>query len=188
MKTIRTFLTIGGLVAAVLFPVATFAQTVPSDQPGVNAPRNGRGMMRGFDNLNLSPDQQQKIQALIAQYRQAHPHGSTPDPAARKALRDQIYAVLTPAQQSQLRANMQASRSGDFSGRFMARLANLNLSDDQKSRIQGLVSQFQAAHPAGSAPDRNAMRQLRDQINAVLTPQQQQQLQQQSRNPQNPGG
>jgi len=187
LNTIRTFLTIGAVIASLAMPVATFAQNTPTDQPGAAAPRNGGGVMRALDNLNLSADQRQKIDALIAQYRQAHPRGSTPDPAARKALRDQIFAILTPAQQAQLRANMQAAGSGDLTSRMMARLAPLNLSDDQKSRIQGLVSQFQAAHPAGSPPDRTAMQQLRDQINAVLTPQQQQQLQQ-MRNQERPGG
>ena len=187
MNTIRTFLTVGGMIVALALPAATLAQTTPADQPGVSAPQNGRGMMHAYDNLNLTPDQRQRIDALVAQYRQAHPRGSTPDPAARKALRDQINSILTPSQQAQLRANMQAARSGDFTGRMMARFAQLNLSDDQKSRIQGLISQFQASHPAGSPPDRQAMQQLRDQINAVLTPQQQQQLQQMRPQGQNRG-
>ena len=188
MNTIRTFLTIGAVVAALAMPVATLAQNAPPDQPGTAGPRYGGGAMRALDNLNLTPDQRQKIDALMAQYRQAHPRGSTPDPAARKALRDQIFSILTPAQQAQLRANMQAAAGGDFTGRMMARLAPLNLSDDQKARIQSLVSQFQATHPAGSPPDRTAMQQLRNQINAVLTPQQQQQLQQmRTQGGQNPG-
>jgi len=176
LKTIRAFLAISGFIAAAIVPATAIAQTFPAGQPGVASPQGG-GMTRMYDSLNLSADQRQKIDALIAQYRQAHPRGSTPDPAARKALRDQIYSILTPAQQSQLRANMQA-RSGDITGRMMARLAPLNLSDDQKNRIQSLISTFQQAHPAGSPPDRQAMQQLHEQINAVLTPQQQQQLQQ----------
>ncbi|MBV9277197.1 MAG: hypothetical protein JOZ97_03075 [Candidatus Eremiobacteraeota bacterium] len=186
MNTIRTFLSIGGLIVALALPAATLAQTTPSDQPGLGAPQRG-GMMRAYDNLNLTPDQRQKIDALITQYRQAHPRGSTPDPNARKALRDQIFAILTPAQQAQLQANMAAARNGDFSGRMMARFAQLSLSDDQKNRIQSLISQFRASHPAGSPPDRQAMQQLRDQINAVLTPQQQQQLQQMRSQDQNRG-
>ncbi|HEV7179892.1 MAG TPA: hypothetical protein VGN11_08470, partial [Candidatus Baltobacteraceae bacterium] len=47
---------------------------------------------------------------------------------------------------------------------------------DQKSKIEALTAQFRAAHPAGSARDPQAMATLRQQINAVLTPQQQQQL------------
>ena len=177
MNTIRTFLTAGAFIAAIALPTATLAQTATSDQPSVNAQQGRGGMSHLYDNLNLTSDQRQKIDALIAQYRQAHPHGSTPDPAARKALRDQIFAILTPTQQNQLRSGMQA-RGSDPIGRMMARFSQLNLSDDQKNRIQSLISQFRAAHPAGSPPDRAAMQQLRDQINAVLTPQQQQQLQQ----------
>jgi len=187
LNTIRTFLSVSGLIVALALPAATLAQTTPSDQPGVGAPQRGGGMMRAYDNLNLTPDQRQKIDTLIAQYRQAHPRGGTPDPNARKALRDQIFAILTPAQQAQLQANMAAARNADFSGRMMARFAQLNLSDDQKNRIQSLISQFRASHPAGSPPDRQAMQQLRDQINAVLTPQQQQQLEQMRPQDQNRG-
>ena len=57
-----------------------------------------------FKNLNLTQDQQSKIQTIMQQYRQAHPKGSTPDPNARKAMRDQIDAVLTPQQLDQLKA------------------------------------------------------------------------------------
>ncbi|MBV8726181.1 MAG: hypothetical protein JO233_00225 [Candidatus Eremiobacteraeota bacterium] len=173
------------MIALLTMPVATLAQTTPSEQPSAAGPQSGGGMMRAFDSLNLSPDQRQKIDALMSQYRQAHPRGSTPDPAARKALRDQIFSILTPAQQAQLRANIQA-RGGDPTSRMMSRFAQLNLSDDQKNRIQALIAQFQQAHPAGSSPDPQARQQLRDQINAVLTPQQQQQLQQ-MRNQEKPG-
>jgi Spy/CpxP family protein refolding chaperone len=66
--------------------------------------------MRMFKNLNLTQDQQSKIQTIMQQYRAAHPQGSTPDPAARKAMRDQIDAVLTPQQQDQLKAEREKTR------------------------------------------------------------------------------
>jgi Spy/CpxP family protein refolding chaperone len=75
----------------------------------------GFGFMREMRSLNLSAQQQSQIQQLMAQYRQAHPHGSTPDPQARKDLRTKVMAVLTPAQQQQLKAD-QAKRKAQFGG------------------------------------------------------------------------
>lgn len=177
MKSIRTFLIFGGLIAALAMPAASLAQTAPDQptQPGAGAPQRG-GMIRALAALNLTPDQKQKIDGLMAQFRQAHAQGSAPDPAARKTLHDQIFAVLTPDQQAQLNASLQASR-GNQADRMMNRFAALNLSDDQKTRIQNLIAQFRQAHPPGSARDPQAMQALRAQINAILTPQQQQQLQ-----------
>jgi len=75
--------------------------------------------MRALRDLNLSAQQQAQIQQLVQQYRQAHPRGSNPDPQARKDLRTKIMAVLTPAQQAQLKAEMKKRRSesGDRDGR-----------------------------------------------------------------------
>lgn len=53
--------------------------------------------------LNLSGDQQQRIQTLIQQYSQAHPEGSARDPSSSKELRRQIMGVLSSDQQNQLR-------------------------------------------------------------------------------------
>jgi len=62
-------------------------------------------MMHRFDDLNLSDQQKQQIQTLMQNYRQAHPRGSAPDPDARKQLRDQVDAILTPDQRAQLKAD-----------------------------------------------------------------------------------
>ena len=58
-------------------------------------------------------------------------------------------------------------------------LSNLNLSSQQHSQIQGLLDQYAQSHPAGSQFDRPAVRNLRNQIFAVLTADQQAQLRQQ---------
>ncbi len=52
--------------------------------------------------LDLSQQQQNQIKTLVTNYKQAHPKGSQPDDAARKQLRDQVLAVLTPAQRTKL--------------------------------------------------------------------------------------
>ncbi len=65
------------------------------------------------------------------------------------------------------------SQHGD---RMMRRFSDLNLSDQQKSQIKSLMESYRQAHPKGSAPDPDSRKQLREQINAVLTPDQQAQL------------
>ena len=199
MKSIRTFLVPAGMLVALALPSASLAQVNAPQQPpaGVQqAARHHGGFMRAIQGLNLSADQQSKITALMTAYHQAHPKGSPRDPQAAKALHDQVMAVLTPAQQAQLQANMQAMRAnarqggeqGEASegpqggGRMMQRFAALNLSDQQKTQIQNLIAQFRQAHPQGSPRDPQAMQTLRSQINAVLTPAQQQQLQQMENN------
>ncbi len=67
--------------------------------------------MRMFRNLNLSTAQQQQIKTLFQQFRAAHPRGSMPDKASRRALHQQIMAVLTPQQRAQLKAERQKMRA-----------------------------------------------------------------------------
>jgi Spy/CpxP family protein refolding chaperone len=86
-------------------PVAPSAQ--PSGQPGSH---HHHGMSAMLRNLNLSQQQQDQIKTLITSYKQAHPEGSQPDPAARKQLKDQILAVLTPDQRAKLEAEKQTWR------------------------------------------------------------------------------
>jgi hypothetical protein len=59
------------------------------------------------------------------------------------------------------------------------RLAGINLSTQQQQQVQHLLDQFAAQHPAGSPRDKSGIHVLRDQIFAVLNPQQQAQLHQQ---------
>ena len=53
---------------------------------------------------------------------------------------------------------------------------DLNLTQDQQTKIKSIMQQFRQAHPPGSAPDPQARQQMRQQIDAILTPQQQDQL------------
>lgn len=201
MKPMRTFLIPAAMIAALALPAVSLAQTAPNAPPsqGQTGHSHRGGFMHAMKNLNLSADQKSRIDALMTAYHQAHPKGSAHDPAAMKALHDQVLAILTPAQQTQLKANMTAmrQRTGETAGangqdnddhagtpgagnpgdRMMQRFASLNLSDSQKTQIQNLVAQFRQAHPQGSPRDPQAMKTLHDQINAVLTPQQQQQMQ-----------
>ena len=64
-------------------------------------------MMWMVQTLGLSQQQQGQIKTLMANYKQAHPKGSQPDPAARAQLRNQILAVLTPEQRAKFEQERQ---------------------------------------------------------------------------------
>ena len=110
-------------MAAVIVPSVGLAQqTQPQPdaqvQPQSAAPlqaarvRRHRGFfMQALRSVGLSDQQKTQIQQLVAQYRQAHPAGSARDPQARKQLRDQILGVLTPQQQTELKAKLAQLRA-----------------------------------------------------------------------------
>jgi hypothetical protein len=111
-------LTIVALAAALASPVAATAQQAqqpPGTQQGQarTTPSEAKithRWMKRLGNLNLSSDQQQRVQSLINQYSQAHPEGSPRDPSAARALRQQIMGVLSADQQNQYRQQVQAHR------------------------------------------------------------------------------
>ncbi len=75
----------------------------------------------------------------------------------------QPAAVVTPAP---------GQRQGHRHAGFMAAMRGISLSDQQKAQIKQLMTQYRQAHPKGSSPDRQARRQLHEQVLGVLTPQQ----------------
>lgn len=194
-------------VLIALLSLSLWAQTAPPPpNPGGPAgPRFGRrgpgmGPMAGLRNLNLSPDQKTKVDALMQQQHQQmqalHDNTSlTPDQRRQQAqdLRKnalaQLNSILTPEQQQQLK-QMRGRARGFGRGFEMGRMAGrLNLTPEQKAQLQPIFeqhrSQLQALRDNTSlTPEqrRTQMEQLRKdmqtQINAVLTPEQQQQMQQ----------
>jgi Spy/CpxP family protein refolding chaperone len=113
MKTPSLLLT-AALALSIAAPLAAFAQQAPpadAPSPGAHMHHHGYGFMHGMHGVNLSDQQKTQIHQLVQQYRQSHPEGSQPDPAARKQLRTQIMNVLTPAQQAQVKANMEKMRA-----------------------------------------------------------------------------
>ena len=104
----------GALALAMGLPIAGCAQQTPAQAP-VSSPagehHHHNGMMRMLRGVNLTPQQKTQLQNMMQQYHQSHPKGSAPDPAARKALHQQMMNVLTPAQQAQVKQNMQQMRS-----------------------------------------------------------------------------
>ena len=112
MMSFRNVLLTAAAAASFAIPLAAPAQQAPAQQvaaPAVRAHRH-RGLMRRLRALDLSPAQQQRITALVQAYREAHPKGSPRDPRARKQLRRDVLAVLTPEQRERLRASEETAR------------------------------------------------------------------------------
>lgn len=109
MFTFRSLLVPAALATALAVPAVSFAQVQPA--PAQTGGQRHRSGFRFLKDLNLSPQQQAQIEQIRDQFRQAHPQGSARDPQAMKDMRDKIMAVLTPAQQAQLKADMEKRRA-----------------------------------------------------------------------------
>jgi len=104
----------GALAVALVAPLGAYAQQ--GQAPAY--PRHARAMpsearlqqhwARRFGNLNLSQDQQQRIQSMIHQYSQAHPEGTAPDREANREFRRQLMSQLSDDQRNQYRQQMRA--------------------------------------------------------------------------------
>jgi Spy/CpxP family protein refolding chaperone len=131
------------------------------------APRNPFSANGPFANLDLTADQQKQIASILSD---AQSKNLSPS-----QVQSQINAVLTPTQQQQLQTDVQALQARHHHGAGHGdqsqtnSLANqLGLSSDQETQIQQLV---QSAQKNGTSSS-----DLLSQINAVLTPDQQNQL------------
>ena len=86
-----TLLAAGAFALVLAMPLGVYAQQGPppaSQAYGRTMPSESKLQHRWakrFGNLNLSGDQQQRIQSLIHQYSQAHPQGSPRDRDAERA-------------------------------------------------------------------------------------------------------
>jgi Spy/CpxP family protein refolding chaperone len=109
-------LAVGALAVALLAPVGAYAQQgqPPAQGYGHGVPSEARLQQRWarrFRNLNLSGDQQQRIQSMIHDYSQQHPEGSQPDRGSSRAFRRQIMGQLTPDQRNAYQQQMRAHRA-----------------------------------------------------------------------------
>jgi periplasmic protein CpxP/Spy len=111
----------------------------------------------------LTTEQRQKFQQIETQHQVRHQTGESMNltvdqklklKAIRQANQQQFQAILTPAQQAQLKED----RGGE-KGRYMARLDKLNLTSDQKAKMEQLKATG------------------RSQMEAILTPEQRQKAQ-----------
>ncbi|HEY1868609.1 MAG TPA: hypothetical protein VGG70_09965 [Candidatus Cybelea sp.] len=106
----------GVIAAALAMPIGAYAQQ--SEPPATsshsqNMPSEGKLQQhwaRRMRKLNLSGDQQQRIQSIIHQYAQSHPEGSPRGRGSMRELRQQVMGTLTSDQQNQLREMMRQHR------------------------------------------------------------------------------
>ena len=183
--------------------------TPPAQTPPASAP-NGQHRMHGdpvamrlhmmSQKLNLTDDQKAKIQPILqSEFQQARTirqnQSLTPDQQKaqleqlRQTTRDQTKQLLTPEQVAQMGKGPEMGKGGPGGPRgpeggplaWMSK--NLNLTDDQKAKIQPILqSEFQQArtiHQNQSlTPDQQKaqLQQLRqttrDQVKQILTPEQ----------------
>ena len=112
-----TFFAVAAFVAMLAMPLGAYAQ---ANQPAAarssshtnpSPAKLQHRWTKRFGHLNLSGDQQQRVQSIINQYSQAHPQGSPRDPGSARELRHQLMGVLSSDQQNQFRQEMQARRA-----------------------------------------------------------------------------
>jgi Spy/CpxP family protein refolding chaperone len=186
------------LIPGLLVASMAMAQTAPAQR----GPR-GAGAERGFQQLNLSADQQSQVKQLMQYQRtqmQALRGNSSLTPEQRKdqvrQLREsnhqKMMALLSPEQQAQFKQLRQQRRgrvAAFQSGRRFQGMQALNLTEQQKDQMKPVFEssrqQMRALRQDTSlTPDqrREKIKQIREnqraQLNTILTPEQQQQLQQ----------
>ena len=114
--------------------------------------------LRPFANLNLTEDQRTQIRSI---FKTAKTDGST-----QAQIQQQIFAILTPTQQTTLQSDIAAqTTSSQGSGSASDPLSNLGLTSDQKSQIDTILENAQT--------NGTSQFDVLAQIDAVLTPTQQ---------------
>ncbi len=206
------------LVLVLFLSLVAFAQDTTQNPPPQNPPAGMRHMadpatrlQHMAQYLNLTDDQKAKIQPILqneAEQLKAirsdtsltadQRHAKVQE--IRKASRAQIEPILTPDQVAKLKASMKEAahhrgmrHGGMNAGGPLAWMSeNLNLTDDQKSKIQPLFTnqrtQVQAIRQDASLTDEQKHTKIAElrksthqQLMAILTPEQQQLMQQHMR-------
>lgn len=178
---------------AVVITVPTFAASSHHSQRQNVGYMAKNPMGRHLDSLNLTPEQKAKVQQLsnatkakmdavftpeqrqklseIKAQRQANkpawnltPEQKTKLQAIRQASREQIKTVLTPEQQAQLPAGSDKKR-GDFGGRGdrLARWDKLNLTADQKTKLEQIRATSRSQMDAVFTPEQRQQAKLRQE-------------------------
>ncbi|HLX26580.1 MAG TPA: hypothetical protein VKR05_06270, partial [Candidatus Cybelea sp.] len=136
----------GVLAAAVAMPIGAFAQQAqpPATRShSQSMPSEGRLQQhwaKRLHKLNLSNDQQQRMQSIIHDYSQSHPEGSPRGHGAMRELRQQLMGTLTPDQQNEFRQQMRAHRAKGHKGQT------------QGEYQQGAPDQYQQGMPDQQYP------------------------------------
>ncbi len=198
-------------LGAVLVSQTAWAQG-PGQTPGGGQGRRGGGrqggqmvpMQTALAALNLSDDQKAKIKTITDQYRTDARGLRDLEPDALRAknremmqkITSDINAVLTPAQQTQFteelkkarQAGRQGVRLGGSMGPFGPMLQQLDLTDEQKTKVDPIVKEatdelqkVMSAEPQGPSPEKMEKQKAivdaaKAKIRPLLTPDQQTKL------------
>jgi hypothetical protein len=144
-----------------------------------------------FEGLNLSDDQMTKIDGFIttAETEVKRLLGADADDSARREafaairkLDEDVQSVLTDPQKAQLRQKRQQMMVDRFKTEYTK--ASLNLTDDQLKKVNAIFDDMKsqmAALPKGDDRESRGkafqlLRDTRDKLNTVLTPEQQKQI------------
>jgi protein CpxP len=200
----------GIFLSTVLLAGALAAQTAPAPSDNATAasqktmPRNHGGFERMAQQLNLTDQQKTQIQGFTQagrQQAQSIKQDTTLTPEQKRdkfrqlraSTHQQILGALTPEQQEQMKqlrsqyAGMGRGKGAGV-GRGMGPLAHLNLTDDQRAKIEPILQssrqQAQAVRNDTTLTPEQKHAKIRDihqgamaQMNSLLTPEQQQQWQ-----------
>lgn len=202
-----------GLLAVMALPVVSPAQDDADPPPRERRGADENPPPRPFnpamlldrlrprlDELNLTEDQKTKIDEIFtitAEDLKPEPGQDEADRRARGEevrqammdLRTQVLAVLNDEQKPKFEEMMAAMRQrgqggpGEFIEQFKAAIPKLDLSEEQKSQIQTLMSEKEKEIQAlreqgGDAREefRAAMRDLHEELDSILTPEQREKL------------
>ena len=145
------------LAFSLLAPAAAFAEGPGGSGPGTcPAGRQGQGGPGGLlQKLNLTAEQRQKVQPIMAEFRQEAR-------SRREANKASFESILTAEQKARLEAGRGQGRP-DF--------RSLDLTADQKARLQALRQQNQGQRQAD-------FQQLKGRLAPILTTDQMSQLEQ----------
>lgn len=157
----------------------------------------GGGLAASIEQLGLTEEQKAQMQPVLQELREAIKEARTaegPDRAqkmrdAMSAAREKMAGILTPEQQEKLRELTQQRQGqggmaqGGFIGRLKQAVEELNLTDEQKAKVNEIVEsyrgQFEAIRKehAGDAKAimeavRPLVAEMRAKVTEVLTPEQ----------------
>jgi Spy/CpxP family protein refolding chaperone len=207
----RAFTRISIALLSMFLAVAMVAQTAPAPSDNTAAPphkmmsRHNGGFERMAQQLNLTDQQKTQIQDFTQagrQQAQSIKQDTTLTPEQKRdkfrelraSTHQQVLGVLTPKQQEQMKqlrsqhAGMGYGKGAGM-GHRMGPMAKLNLTDEQRAKIQPILqSSRQQAHAVRNdntlTPEQKKakMREIHQgamtQMNSLLTPEQQQQWEQ----------
>jgi len=184
------------VIAGLALTATMWAQAV---QAPAHPQKGMRGQGRMLQGLNLTEDQRAKVQTLFqnehSQMQALRGNAALTETQKKEQARElrkndhqQLLAILTPEQQAQLK-QMHGRKGRHAAFKAGRRFQALNLSAEQKSQLQPIFQssrqQMQALRADTSlTPEQRheKMQQIRQnqmaQMKSILTPEQQQQLQQ----------